>query len=34
MPIRRSEIVVDSTGSHIEYHQVGTPMAGDVSHQL
>src|SRR5690606_5273886 len=34
MPARRRVMIADSTGSHMEYHQVGTPMAGDVSPQL
>src|SRR3546814_19420788 len=34
MPATRSVIAKDNTGIHIEYHQVGTPMAGEVSPQL
>src|SRR3546814_16529102 len=34
MPATRSVVAKDNTGIHIEYHQVGTPMAGEVSPQL
>src|SRR3546814_18633266 len=34
MPRMRRLMPADRTGNHMEYHQVGTPMAGAVSPQL